>query len=117
MEAKKVHGIRATDTQANIIFDVLKERDRQYQIYGDQVHSPEMWLSILGEEDGEVAEARDAFLANKLSIAMGKLHRQVYENQAGYPDAIWEDYRDELIHVLAVALSMCEAFDDKGIEK
>lgn len=66
---------------------VHNERDRQEELWGEQDHHPERWLSILGEEFGEVCKA-------------------VGENEP-------EEYRTELIQVAAVAVSMVECYDRK----
>lgn len=68
-----------------VIEEVKKERIRQDATWGEQNHPSAYWLSILGEEYGEVCRA-------------------VCENNG-------ESYREELIHVAAVAVSMAEAFD------
>lgn len=72
---------------------VHNERDRQEALWGQQDHTPEFWLSILGEEFGEVCTA-------------------VCEHDM-------ENYRVELVQVAAVAVSMIESFDrqtDKVID-
>lgn len=38
---------------------VLKERARQDDLWGEQNHSPERWLRILTEENGEAAKEMD----------------------------------------------------------
>jgi NTP pyrophosphatase (non-canonical NTP hydrolase) len=68
-----------------VIREVHIERDRQQALWGEQNHHPDYWLSILAEEFGEVARA-------------------ICERD-------WENYREELIHVAAVAVSMAECFD------
>ena len=37
--------------------EIREERARQHAKYGKQEHPPEYWLSILGEEFGEVCSA------------------------------------------------------------
>ena len=45
-------------TRAQVLEDVLKERERQYSMYGDQTkHSDMYWNVIATEENGEVARA------------------------------------------------------------
>ena len=39
------------------IVEILRETDRQYSKWGEQNHSPEKWLAILGEEFGEACLA------------------------------------------------------------
>lgn len=65
--------------------EVLKERLRQEEKWGQQDHHPERWLSILIEEVGEAA-------------------RSILEGQRA-------SYRDELVQVAAVAVAAIEALD------
>ena len=45
-------------TRAVVLEDVLKERERQDKMYGDQTkHSDQYWNVIATEENGEVARA------------------------------------------------------------
>ena len=45
-------------SRAVVLENVLKERERQDEIYGDQMtHSDEYWNVIATEENGEVARA------------------------------------------------------------
>jgi NTP pyrophosphatase (non-canonical NTP hydrolase) len=71
--------------QNNAINDVLLERDRQENKWGEQNHIPLYWLAILGEEVGEV-------------------NRAVLEKDD-------ENYRAELIQVAAVAVAAVENYD------
>lgn len=61
---------------------VIAERKRQHELWGEQNHDRAFWLSILGEEFGEVCRA-------------------VFEGKA-------DDYMTELVHVAAVAMQMIE---------
>ena len=65
--------------------EVLVERERQDEEWGEQNHYSFKWLAILGEE---VGEANKAALESK-------------------PD----EYRAELIQVAAVAMAMIECHD------
>jgi NTP pyrophosphatase (non-canonical NTP hydrolase) len=38
-------------------FAIAKEQNRQLEKWGEQYHSAEMWLAILVEETGELAQA------------------------------------------------------------
>ena len=65
--------------------DVLNERARQDAKWGEQNHAPHKWLAILLEEAGEAACAvLDGHRAN---------------------------YREEMVHVAAVALAALAALD------
>lgn len=67
------------------ITDILTERQRQNDKWGEQNHHPMKWLAILTEEHGEVAKAI------------------LEDDESGY--------RNELIHVAAVAVAAIEAYD------
>jgi len=71
--------------------DVLAERKRQDERWGQQDHEPHVWLAILAEEVGEVA-------------------KEIADGLAG---AEWRprDYRTELVQATAVGLAALEAFD------
>jgi len=83
--------------------EVKAERIRQDELWGVQDHHPVEWLSILGEEFGEVSKA------------VCEAHFKGYESTGN-----WDNYRTELIQVAAVAVSMVECLDrnrDKGESK
>lgn len=46
----------ATNIDDGVAAEVLLERERQEKKWGNQHHSPELWLSILMEEVGEAAQ-------------------------------------------------------------
>ena len=69
---------------------VIIERQKQESKWGQQNHSPETWLLILGEEVGEVNKA-------------------ILEHRFGNKPI--SEYREELIQVAAVAVAMIESFD------
>ena len=74
-----------------ILDAVFEEREAQDARYGRQDHAEPYWLSILGEEYGEIC-------------------REVYEAGAkGGP--INPNYRTELVQLAAVAVQMIEAYD------
>ena len=75
----------------SVLEEVMLERARQDIKWGEQNHHPAWWLSILGEEFGEVCKA-------------------VCENN----DTGEGSYRDELVQVAAVAVAMIECFDRIG---
>jgi len=72
------------------LMDVVKEIGRQYEKWGIQKHTPEMWIVILTEELGEVCKA---------------------SLEAKYSDWSKQEYRKEMVQVAAVALSAIEYFD------
>ena len=67
------------------IYRVRDERLRQDEKWGEQNHSPEVWIRILGEEFGEVCAA-----ANESELV---------------------DYKHELIQVAAVAVAAVESLE------
>lgn len=75
-----------------VLKEVLEERYRQEQKWGEQNHGPAEYLMILGEEVGE---------ANKAAL----------EVHFGYKGADPNNFRKELIQVAAVAVAMIECFD------
>ena len=72
--------------------DVLRERVKQDEKWGEQNHGPEIWLAILHEETGELAQA---ILHTRFGGKQSGLHR----------------VRSECVHAAAVALSMLESLD------
>lgn len=78
-----------------VILDVRKERERQQSLWGTQNHHPFKWLSILGEEVGEVCQAVNNAFAETDEL----------------PTDRYADYRKELIEVAAVAIQMVEGYD------
>ena len=70
---------------------VQQELDRQTLLYGTQMHDPNFWYVILGEEVGEVARA-------------------IYDMKSKKVGSV-ANYRDELIQVAAVAVAMLESFE------
>jgi hypothetical protein len=86
-----VSGIRSL---RNALELVLTERSRQTAKWGIQRHSPERWLTILGEEYGELCEAVN-------ETVMGGDHPERGGNEA---------IVRETTHVAAVALQILENF-------
>ena len=76
---------------------VLTERKRQDRKWGEQNHDPYIYMAILVEEVGELAQAI--------------LHTQFGGDHGG-----WTNVRTEVVHCAAVALAMIECLDrDKYI--
>lgn len=78
----------------SVLSEVQEERRRQDKKWGEQNHTPPEWLSILGEEFGEVCKA------------VCEAHFSGYESTGN-----WENYRTELIQLAAVAVAMVECLD------
>lgn len=83
-------GQSATDA---VLQEVHEERKSQDDKWGEQNHSPLEWLSILTEEVGEVARGI---------------------NNAHFGGASYDNYREELIQVAAVAAAAVESLDRNG---
>lgn len=79
----------------NILQDVIKERKRQNNKWGEQNHHPFKYLSILGKEFGEACKASN----------------DAYDWKNGYWSKSLKHYRKELIQVAAVAVAMVECLD------
>lgn len=76
-------------TTREILQDIFEERLRQDKKWGPQHHDADRWLLILMEEVGEASNA-------------------VLEDQGDY-----QHFREELIQVAAVAVSVVEWIDNK----
>lgn len=76
--------------QQAAISDIKTERNDQDRRFGPQNHDPYVWLTILMEEVGEVAQAYNDYREKGRSIIL---------------------YREELVQVAAVALAMIECYD------
>ncbi len=75
-----------------ILNEIVKERKRQDQKWGEQNHEPVEWMSVLIEE---VGEAGKAVLEDRLKHNTNGLH----------------NYREELIQIAAVTIAMIESYD------
>jgi len=85
----------ATPELERVLVEINQERKRQNRMYGRQNLLPFQWLTILGEEYGEVCKAA--------------LEAWLDRTKDSTP---WEaGYRYELIHVAAVAAAMAECYD------
>jgi NTP pyrophosphatase (non-canonical NTP hydrolase) len=82
----------AFEFQSPAIRDALAERERQEAKWGEQNHDPALYLTILMEEVGELAQAA--------------LHTR-YGGRAGGV----EHMREEAVQVAAVALAIVECLD------
>lgn len=80
-----------TTDRLGVLAEILEERHRQDQKWGEQNHSPIEWQGILMEEVGEQA-------------------REANENHFEGKDSLVK-YRKELVQVAAVAVNMIECLD------
>ena len=76
--------------------EVWEERVRQERLWGVQNWRPSQWLAILGEEYGEICRA-------VCEMELVRPEQRTLE--------AWQNYRDELVQVAAVAFQMIEAND------
>jgi NTP pyrophosphatase (non-canonical NTP hydrolase) len=80
-------------TETNALRDVLSERVRQDEKWGEQNHHPFIWTSILLEEFGEFAQ---------------EVHEGHFQ---GFTSDKFDAMRMEAVQVAAVALSVVESID------
>jgi NTP pyrophosphatase (non-canonical NTP hydrolase) len=78
----------ASTTLTPELRELVKERQRQNEKWGEQNHSLPVWMLILTEEVGEAAEA-------------------VLNLRAGNPDAL-RAFKEEIIHCGAVCVQILE---------
>jgi NTP pyrophosphatase (non-canonical NTP hydrolase) len=82
------------DNRIKVLDWVNSERDRQESKWGEQNHTPEKWVGILGEEYGEFCEA---------------INETVFFNnttKGGY-----ENMKNEAIQTAAVAIAFVECLE------
>ncbi len=77
-----------------IFQEIISERERQDNKWGEQNHNPFTWLTILGEEYGEACKA------------VLEAHFDGYGITGDY-----SDYRKELIETATVAVAAIECLD------
>lgn len=91
---------KMTKQTENVLIEISQERDRQDAKWGVKNHDPTLWISILGEEYGEVCKATC------------EAHFGGYKSTDN-----WDRYRIELIHTAAVAVAMIESLDNNRRDK
>jgi len=91
--------MKKTKQMSRVLKDVIKERQRQDDKWGEQNHNPFKYFAILIEEVGEVGRA----LCDGIDFKRKKVE---FEDHKHY-----QNYRDELIQVAAVAVAMVECLD------
>lgn len=79
-----------SDIKNKVILDILQERQNQDDKWGEQNHDPILWVAILTEEVGELAQCA--------------LHEKFGGHHA-------EGLREEAIQCAAVAMSIVECLD------
>lgn len=78
--------------------EILEERERQNDKWGEQNHAPMEWMAILTEEVGEAMKEALEFHWNG-------------EHYFHDRDAVLKRYRAELVQVAAVAIAALESLD------
>ena len=89
-------------TIGKAIVDVIAERKRQDNKWGEKNHKPEKWVAILGEEFGELCQS---------------VVETIFDNpvpDGGVYAGGFDNIRKEAIHVAAVAVAMVECIDRYG---
>ena len=80
----------------DVIGEVINERKRQDEKWGEQNHHPTKYLLILNEEVGEANKA----ICDSMDFSTDRIFKNGIEN-----------YREELIQVAAVAIAAVECID------
>ena len=96
-QSDAVQGFVPNYARDSIDIEVSRERWKQNKKWGKQDHPPSVWVSILGEEFGEVAQAANDACLGLAAPDLQKLSL----------------YRAELIQVAAVAKAMIENLDEQ----
>ena len=87
------------------IGEVIHERSRQNNKWGEQNHNMIEWIGVLSEEVGEAAkEAVDFHFANGVLDPKTKPDEKIQSQRI-------DDYRKEMIQVAAVAIQAVESLD------
>jgi NTP pyrophosphatase (non-canonical NTP hydrolase) len=88
-----------------VLFSVKNERTRQNALWGKQRHSLGKWLSILGEEFGEVAEAMQPLmgLTTTKETDANDLEKELIQ-LAAVAVEIAEQLREEKYHLIRTRL-------------
>jgi len=95
-----------------VLVEVLQERKRQEEKWGQQNHPPIEYCAILGEEVGEVNKAAlEAHFGYKWKGRKDGYTVIHQPKTVGAKLAHWRDLREELIQTAAVAVAMVESLD------
>ena len=82
--------------------DITAERKAQRATWGDQSHEAPVWMTILGEEYGELCQA----------ILRARTHHTDEGRRTGAAGRSLSAVRTEAVQVAAVAVAIIEAIDD-----
>lgn len=96
---QKINDIKnQINMTSQVLNDIEIERLRQYELWGKQSHDFGTWLSILGEEFGEVCQA----IQGNIGLVSAK-------------ESDSNNIYTELIHVAAVATAIAEQVRERNI--
>lgn len=98
-----------------VLNDILQERQRQHDKWGTQRHDFPVWLTVLGEEVGELAEAiltMRRIEAETPLVVGANADRLMREHRDSSQRRCLRHVRDEAIQVAAVAVAMIEHIDE-----
>lgn len=84
----------------NVLTDIVYERGSQDEKWGEQWHTINIWMSILGEEYGEVCQ---------------EALRLTFDTREGKREEHMANLREELVQVAAVATAIVEYIDQGKI--
>lgn len=80
--------------QTGIINELIKERDRQDKLWGEENHMPYFWTGLIGEEFGELCEA------------ISETVFDIKPEKGGY-----ENMKKEAIHLAATTIKFLECLE------
>lgn len=89
------------------IEDVVAERWRQFEKWGDQAHEAPVWMLVIGEEFGELCEA----LLRARTWNGSRDPERPVKQQLELGTAL-ADVRTEAVQLAACAVALIEAIDD-----
>jgi len=89
-------------TLAKVIDDVLNERTKQDEKWGEQNHDVSRWLMILGEEYGEACEAGC---------------RVTFPNDPRCTKLATDNLKEELIQTAAVCVAIVECLERQALKR
>lgn len=99
-------------THERVLGEVDRERRRQDAKWGEQNHAATVWLTVLTEEVGELAEA----ILEHRAAQRGSVNKRIFEAMAAGvlddPVKHWHTaMREEAVQVAAVAAAIVEWLD------
>lgn len=65
-----------------VLYDIVKERERQDEKWGEQNHAAPVWATIIGEEYGEMCQAINEFMFNPTPENEQRIHEEAIQTAA-----------------------------------